>query len=117
MSIEVNQEAVEFAKKLIAEGKYSTEEDDWGEVNPDTEQQNELIHKEGMGQFAKWHLGVKSGGSRGEKTDYSFPYGDYKVVCRSGLIAAEERAAQYDHFSIRDAAKELLDLLNAAAGE
>lgn len=112
MSIEVNQEGVEYAKWLIGEGRYVLDKHgDWDEINPGTEAQDEFIRREGMQAFGRWHLGLKPGASYEDKSAYSFPYGDYTNVYRSGLIAAEERAAQFHHGAIEAAAKELLALL------
>ncbi len=117
MGIEVNQAAFDYARQLIQSGKVNTEHGIWGESNPDTEAQDAFISEHGMEAWGKWHLGIKAGGSYGEKSTYSFPYGDYKLVFRSGLLAAEERAQQYNHLAVRDAARELLELLDSETGE
>lgn len=112
MAIEVNREGFEFARQLIEDGRYVLDEHgDWENVNPDTDQQDNFIRERGMKDFANWHLGIKVGGSFNEKSAYSFPYGDYHKVYRSGLIAAEERAAQYHHGAVEQAAKDLLAML------
>ena len=46
------------------------------------------------------------------KGAYSFPFGDFRKVHRSGVIAGESRAGQYDHDEIRDALKALLALID-----
>ncbi len=112
MAIEVNQPGFEWAKRMIEEGRYVLDEHgDWDQINPDTSQQDEFIREHGVEAYGNWHLGVKVGGSYHEKTAYSFPYGDYHKVYRSGLIAAEERAAQYHHGAVEQAAKDLLAML------
>lgn len=112
MAIEANREAVEFARQMIEDGRYVLDEHgDWDEINPDTDEENNFIRDRGMKAYANWHLGIKVGGSEEDKTTYSFPYGDYHKVYRSGLIAAEERAAQYHHGAVEQAAKDLLALL------
>lgn len=112
MGIEANKEAVEFARQLISEGRYVLDQHgDWAQINPGTAAQDEFIHREGMKNYGKWHLGIKAGGSYGEKSAYSFPYGDFQKVYRSGLIAAQERAAQFKHGAVEQAAKDLLALL------
>lgn len=112
MAIEVNRKGFEFARQLIEDGKYVLDDHgDWDNVNPDTNQQDNFIRDRGMEAFGNWHLGIKVGGSFNEKGTYSFPYGDYHKVYRSGLIAAEERAAQYHHGAVEQAAKDLLAML------
>lgn len=112
MAIEVNKDAVEYAKRLIGDGRYVLDKQgDWDSVNPGTEAQDRFVKEHGYKAYGEWHLGFKAGGSYGEKSAYSFPYGDFENVYRSGLIAAEERAAQYKHLAVRAAAQELLDML------
>jgi hypothetical protein len=50
------------------------------------------------------------------KHRYKYPVGDFTNVYRSALVAAKSRAAQYHHNDIRQAASELLDLIDAQKG-
>ncbi len=112
MSIRLNDEAFNYAKSLIEEGRVVLDKHgDWEQINPDTAAQDEFIHERGMEAYAKWHLGVKEGASREDKSAYSFPYGNFRDVYRSGVIAAQERAAQFHHGAIESAAQELESLL------
>ncbi len=112
MSIELNQEGFNYAKSLIEEGRVVNDlHGDWDEVNPGTREQDQFIHERGMEAFGRWHLGFKVGGSREDKTSYSFPYGNYEDLYRSGVIAAEERAAQFHHGQVLEAAKALEEML------
>lgn len=107
--IELNEAAFEFAKKMIREGNYLLGEGDWHLQNPDTDQQDAFIEEQGMEAYGLWHLGMRPEYSEGTKERYSFPYGNYKDVCQSGLVAAEERAKQYQYEAVRNAALELLE--------
>ena len=112
MAIDANPEAVEFARQLIEDGRYVLDKHgDWDQVNPDTNEQDNFVREHGMKAYGNWHLGVKVGGSYNEKSVYSSPYGDFHKVYRSGLIAAQERAAQYHHGAVEQAAKDLLAML------
>ncbi len=112
MSIELNKEALEYAKQLIEDGRYVLDQHgDWDSVNPGTEAEDQFVKEHGYKAYGEWHLGFKAGGSYGEKSAYSFPYGDFHKVYRSGLIAAQERASQYNHLAVLDAAQELLKML------
>lgn len=112
MAIEVNKTGFEYAKRLIESGRVVIDEPgDWEKNLPDTEEQNRFIKESGMEAYAQWHLGVEKGASDENKGTYSFPYGDYEKVYRSGLIAAEQRAAQYHHGAVEQAAKDLLGMI------
>jgi len=63
--------------------------------------------------FAEWHLGRDDEKSDGTKGSVSFPFGDFSKVHRCAVISLESRAAQYGHDDIRDAAKKLLELMDA----
>jgi hypothetical protein len=43
---------------------------------------------------------------------YEFPYGDFEMVHRCGVLAAESRAAQYQHSDIETAAAHLHGMLD-----
>lgn len=109
MAIELNNSGFIHARKLIADGHFVDDlHGEWSEINPGTEEQNRFIDAEGMALYGDWHLGKNPEDNPDRKEAYSFPYGNYQNVYRSGLIAAEERAAQYGYEDIRAAAEELL---------
>jgi len=112
MAIELNEPALRQARALVREGKVTRDErDDWSEAAPTADEENSFIEREGWTEFAHWHLGIDKSENRDTKQAYSFPYGDFRTVRRSGVISAESRAGQYDHTEIRDALKSLLELI------
>jgi len=113
MTIELNEPALRQARALVRDGKVTRDErDDWSEAAPTADEENSFIEREGWTEFAHWHLGVDKSENRETKQAYSFPYGDFRTVRRSGVISAESRAGQYDHAEIRDALKSLLELID-----
>ena len=66
----------------------------------------------GWTEYSHWHLGIDKSENGETKGAYSFPFGDFRKVHRSGVISAESRAGQHDHTEIRDALKKLLDLID-----
>ena len=113
MAIELNEPALRHARALIREGEVVRDErDDWSEAAPTADEENGFIESDGWTAYAHWHLGVDKAESRETKGAYSFPFGDFRKVHRSGVIAAESRAGQYDHSEIRDALKALLELID-----
>jgi hypothetical protein len=114
MAIELNQPALRHARELIRDGKVVRGvRDDWSEAAPTSQQENDFIESEGWTAFAHWHLGIDKDENRETKKAYSFPFGDFEKVHRSGVIAGESRAGQYDHAEIEEALKALLELIDA----
>ncbi len=117
MPLEVYPQGVEFAKQLIADGRVSNQAGDWHLINPDTDEQDAFIEEFGIHQWGLWHLAYHPEADQDTKSAYEFPYGNYETVAREGLMAAEERAKQYGYEEIRQAALELLELIDAKLTE
>ncbi|MFP4345185.1 MAG: hypothetical protein ACLFU8_10865 [Anaerolineales bacterium] len=114
--MQINQKAVEHAKELIKEGKYVVDTD-WSEAQPEESKGNALIDEQGWNAYGKWFLAVNEDEPQDEKERYNFPYGDFEKVHRSGLIAAQQRAGQYDHDEVEKVADELTAMIDERAGE
>ncbi len=113
MSTELNRPALEQARALVREGKVVRDErDDWSEAAPTSDQENAFIEREGWTEYSHWHLGVDRGDDPHTKQAYTFPYGDFRKVHRSGVISAESRAGQYGHAAIEQALRDLLTLID-----
>jgi hypothetical protein len=111
--VRLNRVSFEFAKSLIQDGHVVTgTEKPWSASTPSAEDANHFIGKFGWPQYAKWHLGVSESLRETTKHRYKFPFGDFTNVYRSALVAAKTRAAQTHHNDIRDAATELLALID-----
>lgn len=112
MTLLLNRDAVAYAEELIRAGSVVLDERaGWKEAEPTTTEENEFIRVNGLQAFGRWHLGIDDEKAEGTKGRYEFPYGDFKTVFRSALLAAESRAGQYKHPAIEDAAKQLLTML------
>jgi hypothetical protein len=114
MAVTLNQRAYEHARKLIDDGQFVLDDRDmWSEHRPSAQQENELIHQHGIGEYAKWYLGVDDDIPEGRKSRHKFPYGDFAKVHRCGALSAEVRAAQQGYHDIEVAAAHLHGLLDA----
>lgn len=114
MAIELNRPALENARSLVRDGKVVRDErDDWSEAAPTADEENAFIEENGWTDFSHWHLGIDKSENRETKQAYSFPFGDFRKVHRSGVISGESRAGQYDHTEIRDELRKLLELIDA----
>ena len=117
MAVRLNETAFDHAKALIRDGKYVADERDaWSEHQPSAEQENRYIEEHGYGAYARWHLGVDDEEGEDTKAHYKFPYGDFTKVHRCAVISAESRAGQYKHLDIENAAKYLLEQIDAEVG-
>jgi hypothetical protein len=118
MTIELNQPALRHARALVREGKVVRDErDDWSEAAPSAQQENDFIEREGWTEYSHWHLGIDKSENGETKKAYSFPFGDFRKVHRSGVISGESRAGQYDHTEVEDALKALLELIDSGADD
>jgi hypothetical protein len=112
--MKLNERAYEYAKKLVAEGKFVLDErDDWSEHQPSTQDENRFIEAHGMDEYARWHLGLNEDQPAENKGRYRFPYGDFEAVHRCAVLSAESRAGQYKHFDVERAAAHLHGMLDA----
>src|SRR4051812_18214419 len=101
MTVKLSQAAYDHAKALIKKDQFVLDERDaWSEHQPSAQQENDFIHKHGIGEYAKWHLGVDDEKDEDTKARYKFPYGDFEKAHRCALLAAESRAGQYKYTDI-----------------
>ena len=108
--VRLSASAFEYAKQLIAEGHVVNDtKGGWGIDQPSAKDENEFIRVQGFAEYAKWHLGINERYGENAKARYKFPYGDFKNVHRSGLLAVRNRARQFGYSDIDLAASELLD--------
>lgn len=108
----VNQRAVARARRLIEARQYVLDSD-WGDVQPNADNENAFLESHDWEAYAEWHLGLTEGATDGTKARYAFVYGDFRRVHRTGLIACHYRAAEWRHKDVELAAHDLLQLLDA----
>jgi hypothetical protein len=115
MGTKLNRRGARKARELIGANQYVLESS-WSEAKPSAEDENAFIERNGWKGYGDWHLGIDEDADEETKERYSFPYGDFRRVHRSGLIAAKQRAAQFDHDDVEKAADELLANLDESSG-
>jgi len=114
VTVKLNEPAFAFARGLILERRFILDErDDWSEHQPSARQENEFIERHGIGEYARWHLGIDPEQDPRRKGRYKFPYGDFAKVHRCGLLAAESRAGQFKYYDIELAVAHLHGMLAA----
>ena len=110
-SYTLNDAAVVHARHLIDARQYVLDSD-WGEVQPNTEDQNRFLESHSWDDYAAWHLGLTDGAADGTKARYAFVFGDFRRVHRTGLIACVYRASEWRHKAVELAAHDLLQHLD-----
>jgi hypothetical protein len=113
--MKLNRSAVQHAKQLIKDGSYVVDSD-WSEAHSFSNQENNFLDEHDWSEYGKWYLGVDSKEDEDTKGHYGFPYGDFKKVHRSGLIAVKQRAAQNGYDDIEKTAAGLLEMINEREG-
>lgn len=110
-----HKDAFEYAKKQIKQGNVDCGEHNWAENKPTPQAQDVYLSDHTYHEYGQWFLGTKKGTSEDTKEHFEFPLGNFNKVYRSGVIAAKQRAAQFKHHEIEEAAAELLDLIDSTA--
>ena len=114
MAAVLNRRAYDHARGLIGAGKYVIDERDaWSEHQPSARRENEFIERHGIDEYARWYLGIDESQSADKKGRYKFPYGDFEMLHRCGLLAAESRAGQRRYYDIELAVAHLHGMLEA----
>jgi hypothetical protein len=108
MAIRLNQDAVEQAQNLI-KGRQYERNSDWSEAQPSAQEENNFIDENGWVAFAKWHLAYDTESSEETKSRYKLPFGDFRKLHRSALVAAKQRAGSEDYNDVQSAADRLLE--------
>src|SRR6478736_6418616 len=111
----VNPAAVTHARSLIEAKRYVLSSD-WGDKQPNAEQENAFLAKHSWQEYAEWHLALTEGATDETKARYAFAYGDLRRVHRAGLIACVYRAAEWRHKDVELAAHALLQELDEVSG-
>lgn len=112
-NLEFNQDAFEYAKNLIVTGKVNCEERNWSINQPTPASEDIYLTDHTLAEYSRWFLATKADVPDNEKEHYEFPIGNFDEIYRSGIVAAKQRAAQFKHRDIEEAASKLLDLIDS----
>jgi hypothetical protein len=110
--LQLNNQAVAYAEELISCGDFvSDAHGKWSEHRASVAAENEFIRQHGFQEYAKWYLAIDTQFSEGTKRRYKFPIGDFKNIHRCALLAAEQRASQFDYSAIKQTVARLRDMI------
>ena len=108
MPVQVHRAGVDHARSLVCRNRY-VKDSDWSEAQPSPEDEDDALGRRGWDEYAKWFLAEETDEGEQTKARYTFPYGDFRRVHRSGLVAARQRAAQLGYGDVERAAGRLLE--------
>tara|TARA_R100000781_G_scaffold68547_1_gene43163 strand:- start:607 stop:1737 length:1131 start_codon:yes stop_codon:yes gene_type:complete len=106
--MKVNKKGFNYAKQLINSGKVDNDSK-WSFSAKDGDK---LLGDDNWSNYGKWFLGVDEKSDAETKGHYKFPFGKDGKVYRKALSAIRQRAAQFKHTEIFDAAGELFEMLD-----
>ena len=107
--MKLNKKGFAKAKELIASGQVDNDSD-WSFSSEDG---NAILGDDNWTNYGEWFLGINEDADAETKAHYKFPFGKDGKLYRKVLGAIRQRAAQFNHNDIYDAAGELFDLLDA----
>ncbi len=113
MSIKINKAAYDHAAELIKGGlEVEHSATNWDEVKPDADEMARYLNTHSLEEYGLWFLGIDTDADEQSKDKFVYPYGDFNVVQKSGLIVAEQQATHNKAYEVKSAAQRLLDMLN-----
>lgn len=111
MAVKLNSAALAHAQQLLDDDQYMINTV-WSSNEPSPEQEQQYLDRNGLDAYAQWFLGIDTDEPADSKARYKYPYGNFKKLHRSGVIAAKQRAAQHKAREVVDGADQILDLLD-----
>ena len=107
MPVQLHPAGRDHAASLVDSGQY-VKDSDWSDAQPSADDENDFLDRHGWEAYAQWHLAVDTDENEETKAHYKFPFGDFRRVHRSGLVAAKQRAGEWDYDDVEGAADALL---------
>jgi len=115
-NLRFHRDALEYAKKMIREGKVNCEVHNWTVDQPTPADEDAYLHDHDFVEYGRWFLATQEGTDTDTKEHFEFPIGDFKEIYRAGIIAAKARAGQFKHKEVEKAAAELLEMIDDSCG-
>ena len=104
--MKLNNKGFKKAQSLINSGKIDMNSS-WDFTAEDG---NKILGDDNWKEYGKWFLGVNEDTDAETKEHYKFPFGKDGKVYRKALTAIRQRAAQFKHEDIFEAAGKLMDM-------
>jgi hypothetical protein len=112
MAIHLNKAAVEHARTLITQGlEVNHDRGHWDAVKPTKDEIVRFLDTHDIPEYSIWFLGIDDAHDEQDPQRYVYPTGDLQIIHLSALLAAESQAQQHEHHTIKQAAHELVQLI------
>ena len=112
MSVKVNKAGYEHALEIIKNGlEFEHDLNDWKEVKPDVDDEARHLNTHSLEEYGLWFLGIDTDADPESKDKYCYPYGDFSVLHKSGLLDIEREATRKHDNDVKDAAQKLLAMI------
>lgn len=114
MRVTLNKKAMEFAKEMIHQGKFSDKRGraDAAHAKPTSIIEEEFLKTNTWENFGHWYLGVHNDRPQNNRARYEFPIGDFQEIHRSDLLEVQKKAHSLNYGDIANGAQELVDLID-----
>jgi hypothetical protein len=113
-ALKMKDAGYQHAVQLIAQGKIALDQrGDWRLHRPTAAREGAFIDQHGAAEFGTWFLAVNEAFGPQTLRRWAYPFGDFEVIRRSALIAAQSRAREWGHAEVQAAAERLLAMIAA----
>ncbi|MFA6065844.1 MAG: hypothetical protein WC707_01540 [Candidatus Babeliaceae bacterium] len=113
MAIIINKNGYEHALSIINKGlEVDHSATNWEEVRPSRDEEVRFLNTHSLDEYGLWFLGLKTDADQKDISKFVYPFGDFNIVHKSALIAAEKNATQFGHEEIKAVAQKLLNTIN-----
>lgn len=112
MPITLNKAGFDHAAEIIKNGlEVEHDSGNWDEVKPTSDEHVRFLNTHSLDEYGLWFLGVNSDADQNSKDKFVFPYGDFSVLHKSALVAAEQQANRSNTHEIKAAVQKLLGMI------
>lgn len=113
MAIIVNKAGYDHAISIIKKGlEVDHSATNWEEVRPSRDEEVRFLNTHSLDEYGQWFLGIKTDSDPQDTKKFVYPFGDFSILHKSALIAAEKNGAQFGHEEIKAVAHKLLEMIN-----
>ena len=112
MAIKLNKAAYDHAIAIIKNGlEVEHDTNNWNEVKATRDEENRYLITHTLDEYGLWFLGIDTDADPNDRSKFVYPFGDFSVLHKSALLAAEKQATQDGDQEIKQAVSQLLAMI------